>query len=69
MKIGELAKETSENISTIRFWTKEGLLKVKEFSSGGYQLYGQETIKKIKEIRKQKKDKHLTIAELKHLFS
>lgn len=68
MKIGELAKETSENISTIRFWTKEGLLKVKEFSSGGYQLYNQEAIKKIKEIRKLKKEKRLTIIELKNHF-
>jgi len=68
MKIGELAKKTSENVSTIRFWTKEGLLKEKEFSSGGYQLYDQETIERIEKIRKFKKEKRLTIAELKHLF-
>lgn len=68
MKIGELAKKTSENVSTIRFWTKEGLLKVKEFSVGGYQLYDQEAIKRIKEIRKVKKEKRLTITELKHFF-
>lgn len=68
MKIGELANKTLENVPTIRFWTKEGLLKVKELSSGGYQLYDQEAIKRIKEIRKLKKEKRLTINELKHLF-
>lgn len=69
MKIGELAKGSSENISTIRFWTKAGLLKVKEFSAGGYQLYDNGMIKRIKEIRKLKKDRRLTIIELKYLFS
>lgn len=68
MKIGELAKETLENVPTIRFWTKAGLLKVKEFSVGGYQLYDNEAIKKIKEIRKLKKEKRLTIIELKNHF-
>ncbi|MEK7597050.1 MAG: Fic family protein [Patescibacteria group bacterium] len=69
MKIGELANKTTENVSTIRFWTKAGLLKVKKFSAGGYQLYDSEAIKRINEIRKLKKEKRLTITELKHLFS
>jgi Fic family protein len=65
MKIGELAKRTNETVSTIRFWTKQGLLKVKDFSRGGYQLYDQKAIERIKKIRKLKKEKRLTIAELK----
>jgi len=64
MKIGEVAKITNETVSTIRFWTKQGLLEVEDFSPGGYQLYGEETIDRVKKIRKLKKEKRLTIAEL-----
>ena len=35
-KIGELAKEVGENNSTIRHWTKEGLLEVAEMTESGY---------------------------------
>ena len=68
MKIGELAKATSETVPTIRFWTKEGLIKVAEFTRGGYQLYSQETIEKVKKIRKLKKEKRLTIKEIKQIL-
>ncbi len=69
MKIGELAKETNETVPTIRYWTKEGLLKVNEFSLGGYQLYSQEAIDRIKKIRKLQKGKRLTIKELRLTFN
>jgi Fic family protein len=68
MKIGELAGKTNETVATIRYWTKEGLLKVKEFSASGYQLYNQEVIESVKKIRKLQKERRLTIAELKQLL-
>jgi Fic family protein len=69
MRIGEIAKTTNETISTIRFWTKEGLLKIAKLSPGGYQLYSQDTIERIRKIRKLKKEKRLRIKELKQAFS
>jgi len=65
LKIGELAKETGETVYTIRFWTKEGLLSVKDFTKGGYQLYESSMIERAKEIRRLQDEKRLTIAEIK----
>lgn len=66
LTIGQLAKATGQMVSTIRYWTKEGLLKVEKLSSGGYQLYSSIMIRKIKQIRTLQKEKRLTIAELKN---
>jgi len=65
LKIGELAKLTDEPVHTIRYWTKEGLLKAKDYSKGGYYLYDSESVKKVKQIRELQSEKRLTIKELK----
>jgi len=65
LKIGELAKETGETVCTIRFWTKEGLLTVKDFTKGGYQLYEPSMAEQVKEIRRLQNKERLTIAEIK----
>ena len=64
LKIGELAKETGETVFTIRFWTKEGLLIVKDFTKSGYQLYKPSMIERVKEIRRLQKEERLIIAEI-----
>lgn len=66
LKIGELAKETGETVYTLRFWTKEGLLEVKDYTRGGYQLYEPSVVDRVKEIRRLQKEKRLTIAEIKN---
>jgi len=65
LRIGQLAKQTGELITTIRFWTKEGLLVVKEYSQGGYRLYEPSMIERAKEIRKLQSEERLTINEIK----
>jgi DNA-binding transcriptional MerR regulator len=65
LKIGELAKQTDELVSTIRYWTSEGLLEVSEYSKGGYQLYDPSMIDRAKQIRKLQNNDRLTIAEIK----
>lgn len=68
LKIGELAKQTNETIHTIRFWTKEGLLEVKDSTQSGYQLYSPLMVKRVKEIRRLQREKRLTIEEIKNYF-
>ncbi|MDO8497415.1 MAG: Fic family protein [bacterium] len=68
LKIGELAKMTEETVPTIRFWTNEGLLRVKKYSPGGYQLYHQDMIHRVKQIRTLQSEKRLTIEELKKVI-
>lgn len=65
LRIGDLAKETGETVYTIRFWTKEGLLTVKDYSQGGYQLYNPAMVERTKEIRRLQNEERLTIAEIK----
>lgn len=65
LKIGELAKATSETTATIRHWTKEGVLDVAGQSPGGYQLYAPAMIARIEEIRRLQSEERLTLAELK----
>lgn len=67
LKIGELAKETGETIHTLRYWTKMGLLKVTQYTEGGYQLYSPSVIKQATKIRELQKEKRLTIEEMKTL--
>lgn len=64
LKIGELAKETNETVPTIRFWTKEGLLKVDSHTEGGYQLYDRSMVDRVGQIRKYQSQR-LTLAEIK----
>lgn len=64
LKIGELCKEVGENNSTIRHWTKEGLLEVSEITESGYQLYSTDMIDRIKSIHLYKKQR-LTLNEIK----
>jgi Fic family protein len=69
LKIGELAKATKETIHTLRFWTKEGLLQVKEYTDGGYQLYEPKMIEQAKEIRRLQEVERRTLTEIKELFT
>lgn len=50
LKIGELAKILGKNNSTIRHWTKEGLLEVAEITASNYQLYSPLMVERGKQI-------------------
>lgn len=65
LRIGQLAKETNEQVTTIRYWVTEGLLKVKELTESGYQLFEPEMVEKVKDIRRLQTERRLTIAEIK----
>lgn len=65
LRIGKLSKEAGELVTTIRYWTKEGLLTVKDTTPSGYQLFEPSMVERAKEIRKLQNDKRLTIAEIK----
>lgn len=66
LQIGELAKSSGESTSTIRYWTKEGLLKIAEYTPGGYGMYSSKMIQIAKKIRELQSKKRLSIAELKN---
>lgn len=63
LKIGQLAKLTGETNATLRFWTKEGLLKVTETTDAGYQLYDPAMADRAKEIRRLQGERY-TLKEI-----
>lgn len=67
LRIGKLAKAVSEPVSTIRFWTKEGLLEIADVTKSRYQLYSPEMIEQCIEIQRLKKQK-LTLNEIKNML-
>lgn len=67
LKIGELAKAVNENNSTIRHWTKEGLLEVAEVTESGYQLYAADMIERIEKINALK-EKRYSLEEIRSLL-
>ncbi len=67
LRIGKLAKQVQETNSTIRYWTKEGLIDVADKTTAGYQLYSFETIERVKRIKKLKSQRY-TLGEIKDIL-
>jgi Fic family protein len=63
LRIGALAKKTGESPATIRYWTKEGLLKIEEHTDSGYALYPIEAVKEVKQIREWQSER-LSLREI-----
>lgn len=65
LKIGEIAKVARVPLSTVRYYTDIGLLKVASHTEGGYRLYDREEalgiIRKIKPVV----DKRRTLKQIK----
>jgi Fic family protein len=68
LRIGELAVRVQETNSTIRHWTKEGLIDIADKTASGYQLYSVETVERIKRI-KELKEQRYTLSEIKNILS
>jgi len=52
LKIGEMAREAGVLVSTIRYYTDVGLLRVVANTQGGYRLYDREdTLERIHTVR------------------
>jgi Fic family protein len=63
LKIGQIAKAVGETVSTIRHWTKLGLLNVAQTTPAGYQLFGPDSIARCRRIQSLKGRRH-TLAEI-----
>ena len=68
LKIGELAERSNERNSTIRHWTKEGLLEIAEITDSGYHLYAPEMVERVRLI-KEFKSQRFTLKEIKGKIS
>ncbi len=64
LKIGQLAKATGISASAIRYYVKQGLITPKGHSEGGFMLFNQRIVEKIKEIKRLQEEERLSIAEI-----
>jgi Fic family protein len=67
LKIGQLAKQASVSVPTIRYWVKEGLIQVAEETASGYQLFAPDMVARIGWITDMKAQR-LTLNEIKKLI-
>lgn len=63
LRIGQLAKESGERVSTLRYWTNLGLLETAGKTSADYTLYSSEVLPKIKRL-KELKEQRYTLEEI-----
>jgi DNA-binding transcriptional MerR regulator len=65
LKVGEIAREAQIMVSTVRYYTEIGILKVKEMTDGGYRLYDrEETLQRLNLVR-QANEGYLSLNEIK----
>ncbi len=63
LRIGQLAKESGERVSTIRYWTNMGLLETAGKTSADYTLYSSDILPRIK-LLKELKEQRYTLEEI-----
>jgi len=64
MKIGALAKAAGESVSTIRYWTQQGLLHPAHITPAGYQMFAPEMTARCARIKKLQAER-LSLQEIK----
>ncbi len=67
-QIGDVARKSGVSVDTIRYYEKEGLLSQPIRSEGGFRIYSEETIERIRFIRKAQTF-GLTLAEIKEIMT
>jgi DNA-binding transcriptional MerR regulator len=67
MQIGELAKKVGMTVRTIRYYEELGLVNPSSHTSGGFRVYGEESLKRLEVIRRLK-GMDLTLPEIRRIF-
>lgn len=65
---GELAKRCQVNFETVRYYEREGLISKPARTASNYRIYGQETVRRIRFI-KRGQELGFTLNEIKELLS
>lgn len=68
MTIGRVAEQAGVNVETIRFYERKGLVETPKRSNSGYRQYQQDTVRRIRFI-KRAKDLGFTLKEVGELLS
>lgn len=65
LQIGKVALLASVAVPTVRYYIEQGLIRPEGQSKGGFMLFDQKVVEKIKEIKRLQREERLSIAEIK----
>lgn len=67
LQIGEVAERTGVTQRTLRFYEEKGLLKPPTRMDGGFRLYSEQDVKRVKHIRRLQDLLGVSLAEIKDM--
>jgi DNA-binding transcriptional MerR regulator len=67
LQIGEVAERTGVTQRTLRFYEEKGLLRPPGRMEGGFRLYSEEDVKRVKHIRRLQELLGISLAEIKEM--
>jgi DNA-binding transcriptional MerR regulator len=67
LQIGEVAERTGVTQRTLRFYEEKGLLQPPSRMEGGFRLYSEEDVKRVKMIRRLQDLLGVTLADIKEM--
>ena len=67
LQIGEVAERTGVTQRTLRFYEEKGLLKPPTRMDGGFRLYSEQDVKRVKQIRRLQDLLGVSLAEIKDM--
>lgn len=67
LTIGKLAEQAQVNIQTIRYYERRGLLRDPERTASNYRVYGGDTLRRVRFIRRAQ-ELGFTLGEIKELL-
>ncbi len=67
LQIGEVAERTGVTQRTLRFYEEKGLLKTPTRMDGGFRLYSEQDVKRVKQIRRLQDLLGVSLAEIKEM--
>ncbi len=67
LQIGEVAERTGVTQRTLRFYEEKGLLHPPSRMDGGFRLYSEEDVRRVKHIRRLQDLLRVTLAEIKEM--
>ncbi len=67
LQIGEVAERTAVTQRTLRFYEEKGLLRPPTRMEGGFRLYSEDDVRRVKHIRRLQDLLGVTLAEIKEM--
>lgn len=67
LSIGKLAEQAQVNVQTIRYYERRGLLRDPERTASNYRVYGGDTLRRVRFIRRAQ-ELGFTLSEIKELL-